>query len=84
MTTAWPQDRPFKVSRNMATGDRLTRTTEDREFFATEAEARAAFVVPRIRNECSRTLTVLHFGKPDNYGHRDSMECLSIKKFRKP
>ena len=38
----------------------------------------------KFRNECSRTLTVLHFGKPDNYGHRDSMECLSIKRFRKP
>lgn len=82
--TVWPQDRPFKVSRNMATGERLTRTTEMREFFATEEDARAAFAVPRVRNECSRQLLVLHFGKPDNYGSRDSMECLKTVKFRKP
>jgi hypothetical protein len=81
--TAWPEDRPFKVTRNIATGDRLTRTIENREFFPTEAEARVAFSIPRVRNECSRTLQVLHFGKPNNYGGRDTMECLGSKRFRK-
>jgi hypothetical protein len=82
--TIWPQDKPFKVSRNMATGERLTRTTESREFFATEAEARQAFGSARTRNECSRVLSVLHFGRANNYGDRNTMECLGIKRFRKP
>lgn len=82
--TIWPQDKPFKVSRSMATGERLTRTTENLSFYATEAEARAAFMVPRVTNECSRSLMVMHFGRPNNYGDRNTAECLSIKRFRKP
>lgn len=82
--TAWPQDRPYKVSRNMATGDRLTRTTEDLSFFSTEDAARTAFAAPRVRNECSRQICVMFFGVPDNYGSRDTMKCLGTKRFRKP
>jgi len=82
--TAWLPDQPFRLASNMATGDRLTRTTETLQFFATEAAARAAFTAPRLRNECSRTLTVLHFGRPDGYGSRDTAECLGVRKFRKP
>jgi hypothetical protein len=81
MITGWPTDKPFKVSHHVATGDRLTRAVEVREMFSTEAEARTAFCAPRGRLEVSRMLTVLHFGKPDNYGHRDSLECLAKKKF---
>lgn len=80
--TTWPTDKPFKVSRSIANADRLTRSVEDIELFATEAEARAAFASPRTRREVSRMLSVLHFGKPDGYGHRDSLECLAKKKFK--
>lgn len=82
--TVWPQDKPFKVSRSMATGDRLTRTVDNNSFFPTEVEARAAFATPRISNECARTLIVMHFGRPNNYGDRDTAECLQIKRFRRP
>jgi hypothetical protein len=81
-TTAWTADKPFKVGQSIANADRLTRSTETISLFATEAEARAAFAAPRARREVSRMLSVLHFGKPDGYGHRDSLECLAKKKFK--
>lgn len=80
--TNWPAEKPFKVSKSIANADRLTRSTETILLFATEVEARAAFTAPRERGETSRMLSVLHFGKPDNYGHQDSLECLATKKFR--
>ncbi len=79
----WPADKPFKVAFNIATGERLTRTTETGDLYATEVEARAAYAVPRHRNECSRVLIVMHFGQPDNYGHKDTAECLARRKFRR-
>jgi hypothetical protein len=70
----WTQAKPYRVTSSIATGDRLTRFISNVELFATEAEAMAAFGLPRARFEKRRDVDMMIWlDKPDRYGSKTQL-----------